>query len=81
MNFEEFIFIERIYIRRRWWQDERNSPPQQNPGGNQRPIFPDDRNPEQAQNVLQIENGGNFELESHQQLMIKLLWSFMLLSV
>ena len=36
MNYEEVIIFERVYIRRRWWQNQRPSPPPgENPGGNQ----------------------------------------------
>ena len=69
MNFEELIIIERIYIRRRWWQEQSNYPTrQENPGGIQRPNFPDNDHPEGAQNFLPIENEGNFKMDLNEKL-------------
>lgn len=58
------IIFERVYIRRRWWQNQRPFPPPgENPGENQKPNFPDNYNPEGARNFVPIENEGNFKLD------------------
>ena len=66
MNYEELIIFERVYIRRRWRQSQRNSPPpEENLGGNQRNDNEANQNHNQAQNFipLQIEGSENILLK------------------
>ena len=59
MNYEELIIFERVYIRRRWWQSQSNSPPPgENPGENQRQINEANQFRYRAENFIPLQLEG-----------------------